>query len=216
MFEHVSCLLKLTNKKSTVTQGVFMFKSFLVLCSVFIFSAFAFAGSYNLDKSHSNVGFEVTHMVITDVAGKFTDYDVKLTFDPKNLNDFSVEAVIKINSVTTENQKRDDHLRSPDFFDAANHPDMVFKSTKLEKAKDGYVAKGMLTIRGISKAVDLQFMVKGPINDPWGNTRIGVEASTVINRQEFDVKWSNVIDGGGLVVGDDVRINIDAQFIAAK
>lgn len=187
---------------------------FLVFFIVLIFTAgSAWASNWNIDKAHSQVGFEVDHMIITTVDGNFGDYNVKLSFDPNDLSTFSVEAVVKINSINTENDKRDDHLRSADFFDAANFPDMIFKSTKLVKNGESYIAKGTLTVRGVTKEVDLPFSIKGPITDPWGNTRIGVDAGTEIDRQEFGVKWSKSMDGGGLVVSDEVQINIKAEFI---
>ena len=179
-------------------------------------TSLAFAGNYSVDKTHTSVGFSVTHMVITDVDGKFKDFEVDLTFDPENLASFNVVATIQIASVDTENQKRDDHLRSPDFFDATTHPTMVFKSSKLEKTDKGYIAHGTLTIRGVTKDVKLAFEVKGPIKGPWGNTRIGIKGTTVIDRQDFGVKWSKVMDGGGFVVSDEVEITIAGQFIKNK
>ncbi|MCB0281921.1 MAG: polyisoprenoid-binding protein [Calditrichae bacterium] len=186
----------------------------LFIFTVFILAAgSAFASNWTIDKSHSKVGFEVDHMIITTVDGNFGDYDVKLTFDPNDLSTFSVEAVVKISSVNTENEKRDEHLRSADFFDAASFPEMVFKSNQLVKNGDSYIAKGTLTIRGVTKEVNLPFSIKGPVKDPWGNTRIGVDAGAEINRQDFGVKWSKSMDGGGLVVSDEVQINISAEFI---
>lgn len=179
-------------------------------------SAFAIAGQYKMDKSHTSVGFDVSHMVITTVSGTFNDFDVNLNFDPMDLSAFSVKATIKIASVDTDNEKRDDHLRSADFFAADDHPDMVFSSNKLEKTENGYVAHGTLTMRGVSKQVALPFEVKGPVVGPWGNERIGVKAELVLNRHDYGVKWSKSMDNGGLVVGDEVLVKINAQFIASK
>jgi polyisoprenoid-binding protein YceI len=185
----------------------------LLFFTVFMLSiGSSWAANWAIDKAHSQVGFEVDHMVITTVDGNFTDYDVKLTFDPNDLSTFSVEAVIKIASINTENEKRDNHLRSDDFFNAEKYPEMIYKSNKVVKDGEGYVAKGTLTIRGVTKEVDLPFTVKGPIKDPWGNTRIGIDASAQINRQEFGVQWSKTMDGGGLVVSDEVEINIKSEF----
>ena len=107
-------------------------------------------------------------------------------------------------------------MRSPDFFDAETHPEIVFKSKKIEKNDEGYVAHGDLTIRGVTKEVALPFEVKGPITDPWGNTRIGVQGELTIDRQEYGVSWNKTLDTGGLVVGDEVEIEIKMEFIAAK
>jgi polyisoprenoid-binding protein YceI len=190
-----------------------------LLTALFLFAISAsqlFAGNYTIDKNHSEVSFSVTHMVISEVEGNFSDYTVDLNFDQNDLSKFSVETIIKIASINTENEKRDNHLKSPDFFDAAKYPDMIFKSNKLEKTDKGYIAHGTLSMHGISKEVSLPFKVTGPIKDPWGNTRIGVKATLEINRQDFKVKWSQTMDGGGLVVSDEVEINISAEFILNK
>lgn len=179
-------------------------------------TGFLFAADYTIDKTHSSVGFKVSHMVISKVSGKFTDFSASLSFDANKLSDFSIETIIKIESVNTDNEKRNNHLKSDEFFDAAKYPEMIFKSTKVEKTDKGYVAHGTLTLHGVSKDVDLAFQLNGPIKDPWGNMRIGIEASTEINRQDFGVKWSNTLDGGGLVVSDEVEIFINAEFIQTK
>ncbi len=190
-----------------------------LLTALFLFAISAsqlFAGNYTIDKNHSEVSFSVTHMVISEVEGNFSDYTVDLNFDQNDLSNFSVETIIKIASINTENEKRDNHLKSPDFFDAAKYPDMIFKSNKLEKTDKGYIAHGTLSMHGISKEVSLPFKVTGPIKDPWGNTRIGIKAVLEVNRQDFKVKWSQTMDGGGLVVSDEVEININAEFILNK
>jgi polyisoprenoid-binding protein YceI len=188
-----------------------IFSSFL-----FLLAGFSFAGNYNIDKAHSNVGFEVTHMVITTVTGKFTDFDVDLNWNPDDLAASAVNANIKIASVDTDQQKRDDHLRTGDFFDAENHPEMIFKSNKITKSDKGYTAHGTLLMRGVSKAIELPFIVKGPVNDSWGNQRIGVTAETTVNRQDWGVSYGSVMDNGGLVISDNVVIKINAQFIKKK
>jgi polyisoprenoid-binding protein YceI len=172
------------------------------------------ASEMNLDKSHTNIGFQVTHMVITKVNGQFNDYDVRFYFDPKNLQTFDVEATIRVASVDTENEKRDEHLRSADFFDTEKYPEMIFKSTKAVKTEEGYKAIGTLTIKDVTKEVELPFILTGPVEGPWGNTRYGIEAKTTIDRKDFNVLWNKTMDAGGLVVSDDVDIIINAQFIA--
>lgn len=171
---------------------------------------------YNVDKSHSHIGFAVDHMVITTVYGKFNEYEIDLTLDLANAANSSVTARIHVPSIDTNEPKRDNHLRSGDFFDAENHPEVVFTSKTVEKTDTGFVAHGDLTLRGVTKQVALPFAVKGPITDSRGNNRVGIEAKLTINRQEFGVKWNRVLDSGGLVAGNDVDIEIQAQFIAAK
>jgi polyisoprenoid-binding protein YceI len=191
-------------------------KKLSVLIMMFALTTGLIAREMQVDKSHTNIGFQVTHMVITKVNGQFNDYDVQFTFDPNNLETFNAEATIKVASVDTENEKRDEHLRSTDFFHTEKYTDMVFKSTKAVKTKDGYKAIGTLTIKDVSKEVELPFTVTGPVKGPWGNTRYGIEAKTTINRKDFNVLWNKTMDAGGLVVSDEVDIIIDAQFIAAK
>ena len=174
------------------------------------------AGNYSNDKAHTSVGFNVSHMVIAKVNGEFKDFEIDLSFDPDNLPASRVSTTIQIASVNTDENKRDNHLRSPDFFNAAKYPVMTFVSDNIQKTTSGYVANGTLTIRGISKKIGLPFTVSGPIKDPSGNTRIGISAQTTINRHDFNVKWSKTMDGGGLVVGNDVEIKISAEFIKNK
>lgn len=174
------------------------------------------ANTWELDKSHTQVGFTVTHMVVTKVSGEFTEYEGEVNFDPENLADSKIKGVVKVASITTENERRDNHLRSPDFFDAENYPDIVFESTKISKTDDGYVAVGNLTIRDVTKEVEIPFTLAGPVNDPRGNTRVGLEGSTTINRQDYNVTWNNTLDNGGVVVSDEVTLNLNAQLIQQK
>lgn len=175
------------------------------------------AETWSIDKAHSSVGFTVSHMVISKVNGKFDDFDATVSFDGKDLKAASVEATVQIASVDTDNEKRDEHLRSGDFFDAENHPTMTFKSTKIEPGTDNeFKMTGDLTIRGVTKPVTFDAKLNGTTNDPWGNTRAGFSATAEINRQDFGVSWSSVLDNGGLVVSDNVTINLEIQVILDK
>ncbi len=173
----------------------------------------AAADSYALDKSHSNIGFEISHMVISDVEGEFGDYVIHLELDTESLSASSVHAVIQTASVDTDNADRDEHLRNEDFFNVAKYPTMEFKSTKIMEKGGDWVAFGDFTMLGVTKQIELDFELSGPIQDPWGNTRVGIEASTTINRQEFGMSWSKVMDTGGLMVGNDVEIEIKFEAI---
>lgn len=174
----------------------------------------ALADSYKLDPSHSVTSFAVKHLVISTVRGEFTKLDGSAVIDDADLSKSKVEATIDIASVSTREPKRDAHLKSPEFFDAAKFPKMTFKSTKVEKAGDGALkVTGDLTIRGVTKPV--VFDVAGPtkeVTDPWGNVRRGLSASTRISRKDFGVSWSAVVEAGP-VVGDEVAIQIDAELI---
>jgi polyisoprenoid-binding protein YceI len=169
------------------------------------------AETYELDKSHSSVGFSVKHMVITNVKGTFDEFDVNITYDPNNIENSSVEVAIDVASINTKDEKRDEHLRSPDFFDIANHPNITFKSDQIAKKGDGYVAVGTLTMRGVSKQIELPFELNGPIQNPWGQTVIGIVIEFELDRKDYNIKWNKTMDAGGVVVGDDVKIEINLE-----
>ena len=176
------------------------------------------ADTWVVDASHTNVDFSVRHMMITNVKGSFTTFEGTLEYDPKQVTKTKIQGTVDVASVDTDDAKRDEHLRSPDFFDVATHPKMTFESTKVIKDGDGYVAVGNLTLRGVTKEVRMPVEFSGPIKDPWGNHRIGFSASTTINRQDFGVKWNKTLDAGGAVVGDKVRIMLEGEAVkqAAK
>ncbi|MFX0095986.1 MAG: YceI family protein, partial [Candidatus Hodarchaeota archaeon] len=146
------------------------------------------------------------------VPGKFGDYTIDFMFDEKDLSKSSVKATIKTASINTDNKQRDEHLRSADFFDAEKYPEITFVSDEIKKKGGQYVAKGTLTIRGVSKEIELPFIILGPVQDSRGNTRIGVEASLTIDRQEYGVSWSKTLDTGSLVVSDEVNIKLDVEL----
>jgi len=189
--------------------GRFIFSTILV---VFLFAGLQAADEYVADKSHTNIGFTVKHMVIATVPGKFNDYTIDFMFDANDLKNSSVKASIKTASIDTGDEKRDGHLRSPDFFDAEQHPEIIFVSSSVVKNGSDYVAKGTLTMRGVSKEIELPFSVQGPVQDRRGNSRIGVEASLTIDRQEYGISWSKSLDSGGLVVSDDVNIKLNLEL----
>jgi polyisoprenoid-binding protein YceI len=174
------------------------------------------AEKYDIDRSHSSVGFAVKHMVVTKVRGEFNDWSGSILYDEKDITRSSVDVTIQVASIDTKDAKRDEHLRSGDFFDAAKHPTIAFKSKRIEKAEDGFVAFGDLTMRGVTKEVRIPFEFAGTIADPYGNTRLGLSARTSLNRQDYGVSWSKKLDAGGLVVGDDVEILIEVEAIKAK
>ncbi|HSP78492.1 MAG TPA: YceI family protein [Myxococcaceae bacterium] len=174
----------------------------------------AFGAEYVFDASHSNAQFSVRHMMVTNVRGEFPKMTGSVNLDEKDVTKSSVEATIDVASINTREPKRDDHLRSPDFFDVAKFPSMTFKSTKVEKAgKDKLKVTGNLTIHGVTKSVVLD--VEGPtpeIKDPWGNTKRGLVATTRISRKDFGMTWNKALEAGGVVVGDDVNITIDVEM----
>jgi polyisoprenoid-binding protein YceI len=178
---------------------------------IVLLAATAFAADeYKIDPVHSRVGFAVNHMVINTVHGRFNDFSGSILFDDKDISKSSVSVTIKTASINTDNTQRDSHLRSADFLDVANFPEIAFKSKAVEKKGNEYVAHGTLTIRGVSKDVDLLFQLKGPVNLA-GKKFLGAEASLTINRQDFGVSWSKALDKGQLVVGNDVQIEINTE-----
>lgn len=169
------------------------FKSTVV--ALFVLGLFAtgiFAGEkYEIDRSHSNVGFTVRHMAISKVNGEFKDFSGTIVYDEKDITKSSVNVTIKTASIDTENERRDTHLRSDDFFNAAVDSVITFVSKKVEKQGDGYVAIGDFTLRGVTKEIALPFTILGTLTEQNGNKRVGVEAKTTINRFDYGVKWED-------------------------
>jgi polyisoprenoid-binding protein YceI len=174
----------------------------------------AAATSYDIDATHSTVGFKVKHMMVSNVRGQFGDFAGTFTWDAANPAASTVNATIQVASVDTDNDKRDDHLRTTDFFDAATHPTMTFVSTRFEpKGKDLYAMHGDLTLRGVTRPVVLDLEFLGEMSDPKAGTRVGWEARGVINRRDFGVDWSKTLDSGGVVVGDEVTIELAVEGV---
>jgi polyisoprenoid-binding protein YceI len=172
------------------------------------------ANLYEIDPSHSSAQFSVRHLMISNVKGEFSKVKGTVVYDPNNLADSKIEAVIDANSINTREEKRDAHLKSPDFLDTAKHPALTFKSKQLWKANNKIQAKGDLTIRGITREVVLD--IDGPTpaqKDPWGNLRIGATATTRFNRKDWGLTWNQALESGGVVVGDEVSITLDIEAI---
>jgi polyisoprenoid-binding protein YceI len=169
--------------------------------------------TYQIDASHSTVGFTVRHMMVSNVSGGFSKVSGTVDFDPANPAASRIDVTIEAASIDTRNPKRDEHLRSADFFDVANHPRITFQSTKVERVgQDRYRVTGNLTIRGVTKEVTLDVETTPEIQAQ-GSARMGASATTRINRQDFGVKWNRTLDAGGVVVSDEVRINIDVALV---
>ena len=180
--------------------------------------SFAGAANWQIDPAHSAALFKVRHMMISSVTGEFGKIAGAVNYDPADPAKSTVEVTIDTTSLNTRVADRDNHLKSPDFFDVAKFPTMTFKSKRVEKAGDVKLkVTGDLTLRGVTKEVALE--VDGPqpeVKDPWGNVRTGASATTRINRQDFGVSWNKTMDGGGLVVGDEVTVTIDLEMIKQK
>ncbi len=171
--------------------------------------------TWKIDPAHSRAEFKVKHMMISNVRGNFSGLSGTLVEDPADRTRSQLDATIDVSSISTGDAQRDAHLKSADFFHHEQHPVMTFKSTKVEKkGEEEYSVTGDLTLHGVTKPVT--FAVEGPSaagKDPWGNTRIGLSATTKINRKDFGLNWNAALETGGILVGEDVQIALDVQFI---
>jgi polyisoprenoid-binding protein YceI len=170
---------------------------------------------WQIDPAHSAAHFSVRHLMISNVRGEFTKLSGSAVIDPADPAKSTVEITIEAASINTREPQRDDHLRSADFFDVANHPTLTFRSKRVAALDaDNFKLTGDLTIHGVTKEVN--FDVEGPtasVKDPWGNIRAGVSASAKINRKDFGLVWNALTEAGGVVVGDEVKITIEAELI---
>lgn len=166
-----------------------------------------------IDPSHSEVGFAVRHMMIATVKGRFTKVEGTLQFDPENLAAATFEGKIEAASIETRDENRDNHLRSADFFDVENHPQITFSNSKVTEV-DGNEFKltGDLTIRGVTKQVTLSGEFLGTNVDPWGNTKAGFTATGKVNRKEFGLLWNVALEAGGVLVADEVKLTLELEL----
>jgi polyisoprenoid-binding protein YceI len=171
--------------------------------------------TYTIDPTHSSAHFKVRHMMIANVRGEFSKVTGTVAFDPANLAASGMTAEIDVNSLNTREPDRDKHLKSAEFFDAANYPTIKFQSKKVEAdGPEGYIVTGDLTIRGVTHETILN--VTGPtpeIKDPWGYSRRGAEAETKISRKDFGLTYNPVLEGGGVMVGDEIAISLEVEFV---
>jgi polyisoprenoid-binding protein YceI len=171
--------------------------------------------TWKIDPVHTVAEFKVKHLMISNVKGQFTGVSGALTLNDNDLTLSRVEAVIDAASINTREPQRDTHLKSPDFFDVEKYPTLSFKSTHISRNADGELqVAGDLTIHGVTRSVT--FEVEGPtppMKDPWGNTRVGLSATTKINRKDFGLTWSPVLETGGLMVGEEVTLSLEVEFV---
>lgn len=169
---------------------------------------------YAVDASHSRIGFSVRHMGFTRVRGQFGEFEADLAVDPSDLSTLEANARIKTASITTGEPKRDDHLRSADFFNAEKNPVIEFRSSGVTEVNGNrFKLQGDLTMNGITKAVELDAEFSGEGVDPWGGTRVAFEASKTINRKDFGLNWNTILETGGVLVSEDVKIELQIQAV---
>lgn len=195
-------------------------KKITLLISLFflMISTDLFAAEWELDKSHSGVFFSVKHLGISNVKGEFTRFEVKVEGEKETVEKSIVEAKIFVDSINTREPKRDEHLKSADFFDVEKFPTIEFKAKRIKKISNTKLKiTGDLTMHGVTKEVVLDVDSPGvEVSDPWGNIRAGFNAKTVINRKDFGINWNKTLDKGGLVVGNEVEVNIEIELIKKK
>lgn len=170
--------------------------------------------TYQIDPSHSSANFSIKHMMIAKVHGGFEKISGQLNYDAADISKSSINVSIEASSINTREPQRDAHLKSADFFDVELYPTLNFKSIRFEKAGDEIRILGDLTIHGVTKQVTLE--VEGPseeMKDPWGNVKMGASATTKIKRKDFGLTWNAALEAGGFLVGDDVNISLDIQFV---
>lgn len=167
---------------------------------------------FTVDTGHSFLGFTVKHMAVASVRGEFKDFTADLTVDEADLANSSIVLTIQAASIDTREEDRDEHLRGEDFFEVKSFPEIVFRSRKIERVEGNrYLATGDLTLKGTTREVVLDLEINGPVKDPWGNYRVGAEGGVTIDRQDFGVNYSRLMDNGGLVVSDDVKISFSLE-----
>ncbi|MEG1267025.1 Polyisoprenoid-binding protein YceI [Paenimyroides ummariense] len=170
---------------------------------------------WTIDPTHSEVGFKVKHMMFTNVKGLFNDYSADIDFND-DLKEANLQFEAKINSIFTNNADRDNHLKSADFFDAEQYPTLNFKSTNIQGNGSEYEITGDLTIKGITKPVTLNAEFSGLMTDPWGNTKVGLNLDGKINRKDFGLTYNAALETGGVLVGEDVKLNAEIQLVEQK
>jgi len=170
--------------------------------------------TWALDPTHSEVGFKVKHMMFTNVSGKFKTYNVEMSNEEDDFSTAEISFTADINTIDTSNVDRDNHLKSGDFFNVEQFPQMIFKSTGIDKKSDSdYKINGQLTIKDVTKSVSLNAEFSGLMKDPWGNIKAGLSIETKINRKDFGLTWNAALETGGVLVGEEVKIFAEIQVV---
>jgi polyisoprenoid-binding protein YceI len=184
-----------------------------LIASVALAAPATAADVYTIDKNHSDVSFQIRH-IVSKVRGRFADFEGTIQIDPSKPEASSVAFTIRTASIDTNQPKRDDDLRSENFFDAAKYPEITFQSTKIETAgKDRYAVTGKLAMHGVSREITLPVTFLGFMKDPRGNERAGFELATTLNRLDYDIRWNRALEGGGALLGDDVDVTVNLETV---
>src|ERR1043165_7024599 len=190
-------------------------KTLLILvAAIALVSQVVGADNYTIDPAHTRVGFAARHFGINTVKGRFKEFTGKLVMDGEALKEAT--ATIQVQSIDTGVEQRDDHLRTPDFFDAKSYPTITFKTKRVEPTSDGVVMIADFTMRGVTKELRLPVTLSKPIKDPWGSTRVGLEAKAKLNRKDYGIKYNDLLESGVAAVGDEIEIEINAEAVKDK
>ena len=190
----------------------------MLTAAIMILPSLATATPWNIDADHSNIGFSVSHLMVSHVKGNFNKYSGVVDINDNDITKSKVDVTIDASSINTNVQKRDEHLKSPDFFDVAKYPTLTFVSKKWTKAAKGALkVTGDLTIHGVTKSVVLNVApLSKESKDPWGNIKRGTSASTTINRKDFGLVWNQALETGGVAVGEEVNISLEVELIKSQ
>lgn len=190
-----------------------MFVKLSIMAAILVIAARAQATTYTLDASHTTIGFAIRHMVVANVKGQFNTFSGTINYDAAAPENTTANAIIQVNSIDTANADRDAHLLQDDFFAAEKFPEITFETTSVQGTAPNLTLIGNLTMKGVTREIRLPVELNGPITDPWGKERIGISGTAEINRQDFGISFSKTLDNGGLVVGDIVKLIIEAEGI---
>ena len=193
--------------KKILTGITFLF------CAAWLPVSASAADEYTIDPAHSFSEFSIRHLVISNVKGGLPDISGTVLYNENDVSKSSVEVTLKVASINTNIKDRDDHLRSPEFFDVEKYPEITFKSSRVEQTETCLMITGILTIKDIAKEVSFPFKLIGPVVDPWGKTRIGAQATLTINRHDYGLTYNQVLEAGGLIIGNDVNIELNLEAV---
>ncbi len=194
-----------------------MKKVVLVVLFAFGFTFVNAQNAWKIDKSHSNVGFSVSHLIISETTGQFKSYDGTIEFSKEDLSDAKINFSIDVASINTDNEGRDKHLRSDDFFNAEKFPKITFVGKFIKRVEGKkYKLTGDFTMRDVTKTITLDVVFNGIVKDPWGNTKAGFKVSGEVNRLEYGLKWNNLMETGGAVAGKEVTITVNLELNKVK
>lgn len=189
----------------------------LVVLMLTVFSITAQKTKWTFDKVHSKIQFDVAHLVISEVTGQFQDYEVTVLADKADFSDAKIDFSIDVKSINTNDENRDRHLQSADFFDVAKYPKITFKSKSMTEAgKNQYKLTGDLTMHGVTKTVTFDVKYGGTVTDPYGNVKAGFKITGVIDRTDFGLKYNSVLDSGGLLIGEEITITCNVELLKQK